>query len=246
MPFYEREEEILRLLNDGEVKNNAELAKKLFISSQTLRRDLEKLESKGLIIRTHGGAVPSRHPADRHIPFFLREHEQSEAKSFIAKKAMEYIRDGDTIMLDGTTSACALVPYLSTFKDITVISSSAKACFLLGNMDIKTICTGGHMLTRSLSYIGDDAIRTLENYNADVAFFSCRGLSEDGLLTDPSIEENLIRRAMMKQSRRKIFLCDSTKIGKKYQHNLCHAKQIDIIICEKELPHIEGIDPDKL
>ena len=62
------------------------------------------------------------------------------------------------------------------------------------------------MLMRSLSYVGDDAIRTLENYNADVVFFSCRGVSDDGLLTDPSIEENLIRRAMMKQSRLKIFL----------------------------------------
>ncbi len=240
MPFYEREDEILRLLNDGEVKSNGELAKKLFISPQTLRRDLEKLEKKGLIIRTHGGALLSHHPAHRHIPFFMREHEHSEAKDAIARMALKFIHDGDTIMLDGTTSAYALVPYLSSLKDITVISSSAKACFLLGNMDINTICTGGHMLTRSLSYIGDDAIRTLENYNADAVFFSCRGLSEDGLLTDPSIEENLIRRSMLRQSKKKIFLCDSTKLGKKYQHNLCRADRIDVILCEKELPHIEG------
>lgn len=232
MPFYEREDEILRLLNEGEASTNEELAKKLFISRQTLRRDLEKLEKKGLIIRTHGGAMPIKHPSDRHIPFFLREHEQSEAKNEIAKKALEFIHDGDTIMLDGATSAFAIVQHLNTFKDLTVITSSAKACFLLGNMAIKTICTGGHMLSRSLSYVGDDALRTIENYNADAVFFSCRGLSEDGLLSDPSIEENLIRRTMMKHSKKKIFLCDSSKLGKKYLHNLCHISEIDEVICE--------------
>lgn len=241
MPYYEREDEILRLLNEGEAKTNDELAKKLFISKQTLRRDLEKLEKKGLIIRTHGGAMPTRHPSDRHIPFFLREHEQSEAKKVIALKALEFIKDGDTIMLDGATSAYAIVPYLSSFKDLTVITSNAKACFLLGNMNIKTVCTGGHMLTRSLSYVGDDAIRTVENYNADIVFFSCRGLSDDGMLSDPSIEENLVRRAMMKNSRKKIFLCDSSKIGKKYLHNLCPVSEVDRVICEIPLPKIEGM-----
>ncbi|MBQ8207597.1 MAG: DeoR/GlpR transcriptional regulator [Clostridia bacterium] len=241
MPFYEREDEILRLLNDGEASTNEELAKKLFISKQTLRRDLEKLEKKGLIIRTHGGAMPIKHPADRHIPFFLREHEQSDAKNIIAKKALEFIHEGDTIMLDGATSAYAIVPYLTSFSDLTVITSSAKACFLLGNMNIKTICTGGHMLSKSLSYVGDDAIRTIENYNADAAFFSCRGLTEDGLLSDPSIEENLVRRAMMAQSEKKIFLCDSSKIGQKYLHNLCNISDIDEVICEIPLPPISGM-----
>lgn len=233
MSFYERENEILRLLNDGEAKNNDELSKKLFISKQTLRRDLEKLEKKGLIIRTHGGAMPVKHPSDKHIPFFLREHEQSDAKNAIALKALEFIHDGDTIMLDGTTSAYAIVPHLSAYKDLTVITSSAKASFLLGNMDIKTVCTGGHMLSKSMSYVGDDALRTIKNYNADTAFFSCRGFSEDGLLSDPSIEENLVRRAMMAQSKKKIFLCNSSKIGNKYLHNLCHISEIDEIICEK-------------
>ncbi len=240
MSYYEREEDILRLLASGKATSNDELAKKLFISKQTLRRDLAKLEKKGLIIRTHGGAKPIPRPAEKLIPFFLREGDQSEAKKTIAEKAAAFICDGDTVMIDGTTSAYAIVPFLSAFKDLTVITSSAKACFLLGEMGIKTICTGGYMLSRSLSYVGDDAVRTIENYNADVVFFSCRGLSYDGLLSDPSIEENLIRRKMIAHSKKSIFLCDSSKIGKKFTHNLCHASDLDSIICECDLPPING------
>ena len=92
------------------------------------------------------------------------------------------------------------------------------------------------MLTRSLSYVGEEAQRTVENYNADVVFFSCRGLSMDGKLTDNSIEENCLRRAMLKQAKKRIFLCDSSKIGKTCLNNLCHISEVDEVICEEKIP----------
>lgn len=236
MPFYEREERILNALMEKDTMGVRELAGKLYISVPTLRRDLVKLEAMGKIIRTHGGAKLHKMPADKQIPIVLREQEQNLAKDIIGRKAASLVKDGDIIMLDASTSAYSVIPYLADFTDLIVITSSAKAAFLLGQMGIQTICTGGRMITHSFAYIGDDAERTVRSYNADVVFFSCRGLSLDGKLTDKSIEENTLRKAMLQQAQKKVLLCDSSKIGRVFMNTLCHVSDIDDILCDAPLP----------
>lgn len=236
MPFYEREEKIINILVQKDVMTVNELADKLYISKPTLRRDLIKLEQKGVITRTHGGASLIKNPADTKIPFALREQEQNDAKTAIARKAVSFIKDGDIIMLDATTTAYTIVPYLADFHNIIVITSSAKTSLALGQMGIRNICTGGLMIQKSFSYVGGDAQAMVSRYNADVLFFSCRGLSNNGLLSDNSIEENQLRRIMMQHAAKKIFLCDSSKIGKVCLHNLCHVSEVDEIICETKVP----------
>lgn len=236
MAFYEREEKILNALLEKESMTTQELSAKLFVSVPTLRRDLIKLEQMGKIIRTHGGAQLINKAADEKIPFFLREQEQNDAKEIMAKKAAAFIRDGNIIMLDGSTSAYAIIPHLAAFKNLIVITSSAKSSFLLGRMGINNICTGGRMITRSLSYIGEEAESTVKRYNADVVLFSCRGLSMDGKLTDNSIEENSLRKVMLRHAKKRVFLCDSSKIDSMYLNNLCHLSDVDEIICEKPVP----------
>ena len=236
MPFYEREDKILNALLEKDSMTTQELSAKLFVSVPTLRRDLIKLEQMGKIIRTHGGAQLIKKAADEKIPIFLREQEQNDAKEIMAKKAVEFVRDGDIIMLDGSTSAYRIIPHLASFKNLIVITSSAKSSFLLGRMGINNICTGGRMITRSLSYIGEDAENTIRRYNADIMFFSCRGLSMDGKLTDNSIEENSLRKIMLCHAKKKVFLCDSSKLDHTYLNNLCHLSDVDEIICERKLP----------
>ena len=236
MPFYEREEKILNALLEKESMTTQELSARLFVSVPTLRRDLIKLEQMGKIIRTHGGAQLVKKAADEKIPFFLREQEQNDAKEIMAQKAVQYIRNGDIIMMDGSTSAYAIIPHLAGFQNLIVITSSAKSSFLLGRMGINNICTGGRMITRSLSYIGEDAERTVKQYNADIVFFSSRGLSLDGRLTDNSIEENSLRKVMLRHARKRVFLCDSSKIDRVYLNNLCHLSDVDAVICENPLP----------
>lgn len=236
MPFYEREEKILSALLEKDHLTTQELSAKLFVSQPTLRRDLVKLEQKGKIIRTHGGAQLVKKSADVKIPFFLREQEQNDAKAAIAQQAVKFIRDGSIIMLDGSTSAYNLVPHLSKFKNLIVITSSAKSSFLLGRMGINNICTGGRMITSSLCYIGEDAERTVAQYNADIVFFSARGLTMDGILTDDLVEENSLRRAMLRHAKKRVLLCDSSKLNHVYLNNLCHLSEVDEIICEQPLP----------
>lgn len=242
MPFYEREDKILNALLEKESMTTQELSAKLYVSAPTLRRDLIKLEQMGKIIRTHGGAQLIQKSADEKIPFFLREQEQNDAKEMMAGKAATFIRDGDIIMLDGSTSAYSIIPHLAAFKNLIVITSSAKSSFLLGRMGISNICTGGRMITRSLSYIGEEAENTVRRYNADLVFFSCRGLSMDGRLTDNSIEENSLRKIMLRHAKKKVFLCDSSKLDHVYLNNLCHLSEVDEIICERRLPeHLYGL-----
>ena len=236
MPFYEREEKILNALMEKESVSIRELSEKLYVSIPTLRRDMIKLEALGKIMRTHGGATLIKKAADENIPLFLREQEQNSAKDKIAQKAVTLVKDGDTIFLDGSTSAYSIIPLLAPYRKLTVITSSAKASFLLGQMDINNICTGGRMLNRSFSYIGEDAERTVRSYNADIVFFSCRGLSMDGRLSDNSIEENRLRRAMILQSNRKVLLLDSSKLDKLYLNTLCHLSDLNNLLCDIPLP----------
>ena len=236
MPFYEREERLLEVLSEKESMTVSELSEKLFISVPTVRRDLAKLEDKGLIVRTYGGASIKQRPADAQIPFILREKEGNAEKAVIAEKAARFVFDGATIMLDGSTSAYALIPHLVGFKDIIVIAASAKAAVVLCNMGIRTICTGGQMKENSYAFVGYEAERTVADYNADLVFFSCRGLTEDGVLTDRSVEENDLRRVMLTHAKKRILLLDGGKMGHTYLNTLCTLCEVDELVTEGDVP----------
>ena len=92
------------------------------------------------------------------------------------------------------------------------------------------------MLPSCMSLVDSDAMRTISEYNADIVFFSCRGVSPNGNITDFSIEENLIRREMIKHSKKSVLLCASEKLNKTYMHNLCSINDIDLIISEVDFP----------
>ena len=92
------------------------------------------------------------------------------------------------------------------------------------------------MINRSFSYTGPDALETVNHYNADIAFVSCRGVSKEGLVTDNSIEENEVRRAMLKRAKQRFLLCDGQKLGKTCLHNLGSLSDFDDVICDIALP----------
>ena len=231
MSIFNREEKYLRLLGERE-HSVKELSEKLFISEPTVRRDIISLKKKELVASSRGIVSLKSKYADQRIPLFIRNEEYNDAKKEIAIKAASHIKDGDVIMLDASTTAYHLLPHLTAFKNILVITNGAKTAIDAAAMGIKTICTGGEMLLESFSYIGSDAETILRNYNADVAFFSCRGLSEEGIITDNSIPENSIRRIMIKNSKKSYLLCDKSKFGKKYLNTLCYKDDIDGIISD--------------
>lgn len=229
----DREKIILELLLKKKKVSVKELAEILFISEPSVRRDLASLEKQNLIKRIHGGAIIEETAVSKNkIPFLIREYEQSSAKLIIAQKAIELVKDNNVIFLDASTSAFRLIPFLASKTNITVVTNGVKALTSLAEYGINTISTGGRLVNSCLALVGENAYKTIESINADIAFFSCRGLSEDGYLTDIAPEENFIRQKMIKNSKQSYLLCAQEKFNKKYFHNLCHKNEIDGVISE--------------
>lgn len=235
MAIYNREDEYIKLLSERE-HTVKELSDKLFISEPTVRRDIIVLRDKEILDCKRGVVRLRLSTPDERVPMFLRNLAHTEEKNAIARKCAAHIKDGYTLMLDASTSAYCLVPYLASFKNLFVITNGAHTAIALAAMGIKTLSVGGEITSDSYCFYGPDAERTVSAYNADVAIFSCRGINEQGALTDSTIFENSIRRIMMQNSRKRIALCDSSKFGKTYLHTLCHTRDVDEIISDSPLP----------
>lgn len=232
----EREKSILEILLKKKQVTVKELSQTLYISEPSVRRDLASLEKQNLIKRTHGGALLEETAVSKNkIPFIIREYEQSSAKTIIAQKAAEYVKDNDIIFLDASTSAFRLIPFLISKTNITVVTNGVKALSSLADFNINTISTGGRLVNSCLALVGEEAYQIIDSINANIAFFSCRGISDEGYLTDISAEENHIRQRMIKNSDHSYLLCASEKFGKKHYHNLCHKNDIDGIISEIDI-----------
>lgn len=228
-----REKQILEILLKEKRVSTSELAKALFISEPSVRRDLQSLEKQNLIKRIHGGAVLEEGALSKNkIPFLLREYEQSSAKARIAEKAIDLICDNDVVFLDASTSCYYLIPFLASKRNLTVITNGVKALTKLAEYGINTVSTGGCLINSCLALVGDETYRTIEKYNADIALFSCRGLADNGYITDISAEENNVRRKMIEHSKKAYLLCTTDKFGKSYFHNLCHENDITGVIHE--------------
>lgn len=227
----ERLEQILTYLRQKQTATVKVLAKQLYVSEATVRRDLTELERQGLVKRLHGGAV-LLDSATRELPLYVREQQNAEAKRIIAGKASHYIHDGQVIFLDASSTAMYLIRYFEAFNSLTIITNGLKTAQELSTLNHKIYCTGGLMLHNSSAYVGDFAVDFVRHFNADLFFFSSRGVSEEGQITDASSEETHVRKVMFEQSRKRIFLCDQSKRGQIYCYNLCSVSQTDDYITD--------------
>ena len=231
MYYSERQSQILALLQTEKALSVHRLATRLSISESSIRRDLSALEELGKIKRTYGGAVLVEAP-EREVSLLYRSSQRIPEKMEIARKAAKYIKDGMLIFLDASSSAAQLIPYLENFKDLTVVTNSPATSMKLGELKIRNYCTGGLLLRHSIAYVGSGAEDFLNRFTADIVFFSCRGLSADGILSDSMEEEVQIRRIMLKNAKKKVLLCDRSKYGQEYPYRLCKLSEVDAVISE--------------
>ena len=241
MFYTERHNAILKILEERKTATIHYLSENLYVSEPTIRRDLKILADAGLIKRTFGGAILAK-ILNSEVPLVLRERENPHMKDIIAKKAIDHISDGQVIFLDASSTVYYITKYLSGFTDLTIITNNPKIPLTLAEQKIRVFCTGGLMLENSIAYVGSHTNEFLQKFNADLTFFSCRGLSETGLLSDSSVEESDVRRVMIKQSQKNVFLCTSDKVGKKYMYTLCKADDIDCIISDIDIAFIHNAD----
>ena len=143
----ERHEQIIRLLRGGRMISVNEIAKRLFVSEATVRRDLNALEKEGIVRRVYGGAVLVG--GNRDVPLQMRETEAMEAKQRIGRAAAALVQENDVIVLDASSTVYSMIPYLKEFKNVVAITSGLKTAMALGERHIKTYLTGGLMIDNS-------------------------------------------------------------------------------------------------
>ena len=234
MALRERERSILEYLKKHGSASVEELCRELFVSEPTMRRDLAALNTEGKIIRTHGGAAYRSEPG-QNLPQSVREREHFDAKAAIGKKCLSLIRDGDTVMVDASSTAAALLRALDGKKKVVVVTNNAEAPMLLSQSGIKLFVTGGELALNTHAYVGSHAEDFMRSFHADVCFFSVRRLTKNGELTDNALAENAVRSIMLSRSRRRVLMLGSQKIGEACMHTLCSLDEVDAVVSEKDI-----------
>lgn len=230
----ERKQEIMTILKKENSMTVRKLAATLFVSEASIRRDLTVMEKEGLVKRVHGGVMLL--PGTGEVPLLVREREEEAAKRRICEEASKLIRDGNVIFLDASSTAQFLVRHLERFDDITVITNGLKIAEELIERHIPVYCTGGYVLEKASAMAGKPAEEMLRQFNADICFISCKGLSQSGILSDTSLPETQLRQVMLEQAKQSVLLLTGNKLGKTYIHTLCRSTDVDYIISDAELP----------
>ena len=244
MLIKQRHIKIIDILEKEGMVNTTELVKLFGVSSETIRKDLEFLDSQGVLSRVHGGAVSKKlmktqSISNDYISLHIRNSINLQEKSQITKKAITFVNDGQVIGLDyGSTSQMMALELKNNFSNLTVVTNSIKNALILAeNLGITIILLGG-VLNRDEYTLTEDFYSILDNIHIDIMFMTVSGIDPVIGCTDQKIGEMKIQRQMQLSSSSTIILADSSKFGKTSLLKVCTLEDIDSIITDS------GIDPD--
>ncbi|WP_315073618.1 DeoR/GlpR family DNA-binding transcription regulator [uncultured Clostridium sp.] len=212
----------------------SKLSEKFDVTEETIRRDLEKLELQGIVTRSYGGAILNAEKTNEDIPFYKRSKTNIESKQYIAAKAVEFIKEGSTIVADCSSTVLETLKMIKNRNDVTVITNSIEVLQELNQSDLNIISTGGSVIQRSLSLQGPITQNTIRKYNVDIALVSCKGIDLEKGILDSNEAEAEIKRTMIKQSNKVILLVDHSKYDKTSFVKLFDYENIDYIITDEE------------
>ena len=231
----ERRQHVLtRIQRDGRAIVG-ELSDQLGISRITIRKDLEHLQSKGLIQRTHGGALAMQSGAlfDPSLPEKLKLH--SREKERIAAAAIKLVLEDQCVILDSGTTTTAIARALRQFSRLTVITNAVNIAAELTNADFEVILTGGTLRRNSFSLVGPLAEEVLREIHADILFLGVDGFDPPIGVTTPNVLESRVNRAMVDAAKTVVAVCDSTKFGRHSLALIVSSKRIDIVVTDANL-----------
>ena len=228
-----RKEYIVNALNESGIVYTHEIMKICNVSEITIRRDLAELESKGLLIRTHGGAVKSK-ATDMLFNYDLKINKNRQNKEAICQLATNYIEEGDIIFVDCGTTLSLLVKYISKFNGLTVITTSLPVISeLIKYPNIRSSLIGGEIDIERQATYGTVAENTIGYYHANKAFIGADGISLKKGLSSYDEKEGAITRSMIENSDEVFLLCDSSKIEKNSFVKFASITEIHHFITDK-------------
>lgn len=232
----ERHSFILSRLAEHDSVRTIELASALEVTDETIRRDLETLETRGELMRIHGGAVQIKKTRE-DLTLTERQLVNRESKTAIAKLAAKRIQPNDTIFIDASSTALTLAEHLPEFH-LTVLTNAHNVVTALADRaGIDLICTGGIYEPRSRSYIGLPAEKALQKYNVHRMFFSCSGVHVERGVSERNPRQAAFKERVITFSEEICLLADSTKIGLKSSFFFAGTRDLNTLITNK------GADP---
>jgi DeoR family transcriptional regulator, aga operon transcriptional repressor len=234
----QRRRRILDLIeNTGQV-TVSELAGRFSISAVTVRADLGALSSKGVVVRSHGGAI-RRLEADQDYPLRLKENVHHAEKARIGRAAAQLIRSNETIILDSGTTTAEIARYLKTSKlqSITVITNAMNvASELLDTPNVSVIMIGGMLRPISGSFVGPQAEDMLKELHADRFFLGVDGFDSEIGASTPDVFEARLNSLMMNISRDVTVVADSSKLGRRSVSRIGSLDRIHRLVTDNQAP----------
>lgn len=240
----ERQQRIINEININGRVIVSELVTLCQVSQETIRRDLSQLEKRGLLQRSHGGAVlikkqntgtqgNSRIANQSELTFRQRINEQVDEKMIIAKRALDFISPGDCILLDSSTTCWYLARQLPDIE-LTVLTNSLRIVqTLAARGSIRTICLGGEYSDRDEAFHGVVAEQPLREFQINKIFFSCSSLGNDGYLREGNENNAHLKQQMLLAAEKKHLLMDGSKFLRPSFARICHYRDVDFLITDQ-------------
>jgi DeoR/GlpR family transcriptional regulator of sugar metabolism len=234
---FERRMAVAELLRDNPVLTVDELVRRFGVSAQTMRRDFQYLADRGLVTRTHGGAVAREAEAlGFEGTFKLRTAQRAQQKAAIAREALGLVVPGSTVMLDASTSVLALAQRLPReFELHAIVNALPIASELGGRPGVTTTVIGGTLRTTSLSAAGPLAETMLRRLFADTAFISARGLALERGLTEANPSESALKEIMIANATRVVALVDSSKFERTALSFFAPVTALDVVVTDDDV-----------
>ncbi len=214
-----------------------DLSARLEVSVVTIRRDLDALEQKGLLRRTHGGAVTIEplfyEPFRRDRSFMAQVERAADEKRRIGRAATALITPGETIALTPGTTTTEVIRGLPMNCNITVVTNTVNVAMELSKRkDVYVFVTGGHLHGEWFSLVGSAALKSLDNMLINTMFIGADGLDAIWGASCFNVDEAELNSTMMRLARRKVAVVDSEKLGVVTNWRICAAAELNILITD--------------
>lgn len=214
----------------------ARIAPEFGVSGMTIRRDLEALEQKGVLQRTHGGAVARRQRQgetyEAEEPLFRqREQRHAAAKARIAAAAAALMAPGETIALDVGTTVLALARELAGRADLNIFTNSLPCAIVLAAGRSSVQLLGGRLRGPELAVVGPMAVAQVGQYHFDRVFIGVAGVTSEGFF-DYALEDTEVKRALIAHADEVVVLCDASKFQRRSLAKVCDLRDCRILVTD--------------
>jgi len=231
---YERRQFLINKLHKHDSLRVSEMARILNVSESTIRNDLKTLEKSGQIRRVHGGAILLEPAYVNHYSFKTRYVQHLDEKRAIAMKAAEFVHDGDSILLDASSTAYCLASELHDRNALRIVTNGFEvAQEMAKNLSNNVILLGGVVNYNASSVTGLLSENIIEELFVQKAFISSSGFTLDRGMTELHLNEAQLKRKMIKSAQQLFAIIDSSKFGKEDLTPIAPAEDIDQLITDE-------------